>query len=119
MLLDILRLLNNDEYLSTTLKALTGAYSTEIPFVRYSYIPVTSDKVKAQARFETTAVSNNIGQSFEIINKIKSIILTKGDIPLNDNILSVSVNGGGQLYNEETKTWHVKTNFTITYKERL
>lgn len=118
MLLTILNKMNADSYLSSTLKALTGAYGSELPFVKYSYVPLTNDAIKATARFEVTAVSNSIGTSLEIIDNISRVLLTLGDTPLTSDILAVEHNGGGQLFNEETKTWHIKANYLILYKER-
>lgn len=118
MLKPILDLLNGDNYLSSTLTAITGAYGREIPFVRYNYAPLTNDGIKAQARLELTAVANNIGQSLEIIDKINKVLLTIGDAELTSDIKVVSQNGGGQLFNEDTGTWHTKAIYTILYKER-
>lgn len=118
MLKVILDLLNGDEYLQSNLRALTGAYGSELPFVRYSYSPLTNDGVKAVSRFECTAVADSIGQSLEIIKNINRVLLTVGDNVLTNDILEVEQNGGGQLYNEDTKTWHVKANYLIRYKER-
>lgn len=118
MLKAILDILNADSYLSSNLKALTGALGSEIPFVRYNYAPVTNDGIKAQARLELTAVANNIGQSLEIIENINRVLITIGDSELTNDIKVVRQNGGGMLNNADTKTWHTKAIYTILYKER-
>ena len=51
-----------------------------------------------------------------MIENIKQILITLGDNGLNNNILSIELNGGGSLENVETNTFHFKAFFNIKSK---
>lgn len=118
MLKTVLDKLNADSYLSANINVITGVVSDDIPFIYYTWMPQTSDKIKAQARLDLTAITHNIGDSIAAIDAVKKVILTLGDEPLSVDILHVEQNGGGNMHNIDTNTWHVKAIFTILYKER-
>ena len=118
MLSALLARLNNNTWIIANIKVITGAYGNDYPFIRYIYTPLTSDGVKAQARLDLTAVSPSIATSLDTITECNKSLITIGDLPVDDNILEIRLNGGGSLYNEDTKTFHVKAIYTILYKER-
>lgn len=117
MLKNIIDILKADASLSS-LEAITGEYGRDIPFLRYEYTPLTNDGVKGQTRLELTAVAGSIGESLEIMENVNKVLITIGDKELTGDIKSVRQNGGGQLFNADTKTWHTKKTYTILYRER-
>lgn len=85
----------------------------------YKFMSLTSDRIKAQGRFELTAICDSYSKSIKAIEQAKKSLLTLADEKLTDDILTVVVNGGGSLRDKDAGTFHELANFTITYKERL
>lgn len=84
----------------------------------YNFVPITSDKIKEQNRLEITIISLNIETGLKILSEVKEALLTFGDNKLNNDILEVTLNGGGSLENLETNTFHFKANFIIKNRYR-
>ena len=84
--------------------------------VIYSLIPISSNKVIEQNRLEITVICLDIGIGLQMIENIKQILITLGDNGLNNNMLSIELNGGGSLENVETNTFHFKAFFNIKSK---
>lgn len=84
----------------------------------YNFVPLTSDKIKEQNRLEITVISKDIETGLIILEKIKGLLLTLGDNKLTDDILEISLNGGGSLENLETNTFHFKAFFIVKNRYR-
>jgi len=86
--------------------------------ILYKLVPVSNDGVKQQDRLEITVISTNLLTAQQMIEKIKCALLTIGDTQFNNDILEISLNGGGSLENVETNTYHLKAYFIMTSKYR-
>ena len=53
------------------------------------------------------------------MERVKQLLLTVGDAKLNDEILNVSLNGGGVLFDEQTGQHILKAYFIFVSKERM
>lgn len=84
----------------------------------YNFVPLTCDKVKEQNRLEITVISKSMRKGLEMIKQIKDVLLTLGDDPKTNNILEVTLNGGGSLENLETNTFHFKAFFIVKSRYR-
>ncbi|MCI1959698.1 MAG: hypothetical protein LKJ25_08775 [Clostridia bacterium] len=84
----------------------------------YNFVPLTSDGIKEQNRLEITVISKNMETGLTMLADIKEKLLTFGDEPKTDNILSINLNGGGSLENLETNTFHFKAFFVVTSRYR-
>ncbi|MBS5794885.1 MAG: hypothetical protein KIC92_09100 [Clostridiales bacterium] len=84
--------------------------------VIYNLIPISSNRVIEQSRLEITVICLDIGIGLQMIENIKKVLITLGDNGLNNNILSIELNGGGSLENVETSTFHFKAFFNIKSK---
>lgn len=123
MIIDsILTLLKDDSVLkdllgATVLNSKIHMFKT-VDGIAYRFIHLTSDKIKEQSRLEITVVNNDYARACIILERVKTILLTFADSKLNDDILSVELNGGGCIENEDTKAIHLKANFIIVNKYR-
>lgn len=84
----------------------------------YKLIPQTDDGIKEQSRLEITIITHDIGLGLNILEALKNILVTVGDMPKTSNILEISLNGGGCLENLETNTIHHKAYFIIKSRRR-
>lgn len=78
----------------------------------YNLVPIESNKITEQYRFELTIIALNYEKGFKMVKDIKNTLLTLGDEDRGE-ILKIEQNGGGMLFNEATKTYHFKLNFII------
>lgn len=95
-------------------------YGTELirDCIVYNFVPIKSDKIKEQNKLEITVISDSMASGLKILSEVKEALLTFGDTPLSDNILEVTLNGGGSLENLETDTFHFKAYFIVENKYR-
>lgn len=119
VLVSILGKLNSNANLKLLVTSINPFGVTDINKAYYKYISLTSDKVIGQARFELTAICDNYINSIKAIEEARKSLITLGDSKLDDNILSVRLNGGGSLRDLDTGTYQETAFFTITYKERI
>lgn len=84
----------------------------------YNFIPLTSDMIKEQNRFELTIISSDFVKGVKMLEEVKATLLTFGDIPKSDSILEINLNGGGSLENLETNTFHFKAFFIVKSRYR-
>ena len=115
--LEIVKLLKND----SRLKAIDGLkirpYSTDNKkAIVYTMTPISSDKIKETYQLKLIAISEDMGETEKIIDIAKDVVLTLADEQLTDKILKVVQNGGSNMYNEETGTYHIGAYFNITSK---
>ena len=120
MLHDILEILKADEKLSNLLQA-TKADSKIYMYqgktdncISYRYFVVSS-----QTKLELNTISTNYEKAEKIMERVKQLLLTVGDAKLNDEILNVSLNGGGVLFDEQTGQHILKAYFIFVSKERM
>ena len=86
--------------------------------ILYKLIPLNNDGVIEQDRLEITAISTDLLKAQQIIDKVKDALLTIGDAKFNNEILEISLNGGGSLENLDTGTYHLKAYFIIQTRYR-
>lgn len=125
MLHDILEILKADEKLSNLLQA-TKADSKIYMYqgktdncISYRYFVVSSDGIKSQTKLELNTISTNYEKAEKIMERVKQLLLTVCDAKLNDEILNVSLNGGGVLFDEQTGQHILKAYFIFVSKERM
>ena len=86
--------------------------------VSYILIPSSSDGIKEQYRLETTIVSNDFVRAVKMLDDVKNALLTIADTQKTNNILNIELNGGGNMVNYETNTYHLKAFFAVKSKKR-
>lgn len=122
---DILEILKNDAELSALLQPTANdkriyAYRGQADTcISYRHTPVTSDGIKAQDKLEINCISTDYATAEKILRRVKELLLTVGDKKLNDEILNVSLNGGGILFDEQTEQHILKAYFIFVSKERM
>lgn len=94
-----------------------GTETTEDCIV-YNFIPITSDKIKEQNRIEITVISRSMEKGLKILTEVKEVLLTFGDNQKTNNILEITLNGGGSLENLGTNTFHFKAFFIVKNRYR-
>ena len=78
----------------------------------YNLVPVESNKIVEQHRLELTIIALSYEKGFKMVEEIKDTLITLG-AEGKGKILKIEQNGGGMLFNESTKTYHFKLNFTV------
>lgn len=125
MLNNILSILKSDNELSSLLGATVkdshiymnkGKTDT---CISYKYSLISSDGIKAQSKLEINCVSTDYGKAENMLNRVKQLFITVGDNQLNNDILDVALNGGGNLFIEETEQHIIKAYFIFTIRERM
>ena len=122
ILLELLKILTDDTVLSTLLgstvtnKKISPDYTIS-DGIYYTFNDVTYDKIKAQALFNLTIVNKELMQAYKIKDRLDELLLTFADNELTDNILVVTQNGGGLIYDSECKEHRLKVNYSIIYKK--
>lgn len=84
----------------------------------YKFMPQISDGIKEQSRVEITIITQAMELGLKILEQLKTVLLTIGDQSKTNNILEISLNGGGCLENIETNTIHHKAYFIIKSRRR-
>lgn len=79
----------------------------------YSFTPVSDNKIKRVDRFEAHMIADNLLTLYTIDNFIREILLTIGDNSFSRKILSIEINGGGDLEDLVTGTYHKIVYFQI------
>nr|DAT81699.1 MAG TPA: hypothetical protein [Caudoviricetes sp.] len=84
--------------------------------ITYDFNVTQSNGIKEVYRLSITTVAYSIGESLEIINRVKQLLLTIGDDKLTDKILKVNQNGGGSVCNvvDGKNMYHFTAIFNIT-----
>lgn len=119
VLTQLLQKLNANANLKALVTTITPFGVFAVNNMYYKATKLSSDGVTGQMRFELTAICDNYKNSINAITETEKTLLTKGDNKSSDDILSILRNGGGNMYNDETKTYHETAIFIITYKERI
>lgn len=111
--------LNSNAILKATVTAITPFKTSKINTMYYKAVKLQSDRVVGQIRFELTAITDTYKKAIKAITEAEKSLLTFGDTPLTDTILSITRNGGASMENVDTNTFHETVYFTIIYKERI
>lgn len=87
--------------------------------ITYDFNTISSNGIKAIDRLSITSIAYSIGESLEIISRVKQLLLTIGDDKLTDKILKVNQNGGGSACNtvDGKNMYHFTAIFNITRRE--
>lgn len=115
----ILKILNED----AEIKQLIGEHIFLSPTsytgeaIVFSFVPVSSDKIKRLDRMEINIITETASKGFEIEERLKQLLLTFGDQPLLNGIQDCYLNGGGSLYDFERQKYHRILYFYILSKE--
>lgn len=119
-LVKLIQLLKNDEQIVALLGG-SHVYATPCTYrgncIVYNWMPVTSDSVKTTDRLELNIITDTILDSIAIEDRVKELLLTLGDEPLDSEIRNVYLNGGGNLFDEERQKNHRILYFYILKKE--
>lgn len=83
----------------------------------YSFVPVSSDKIKRLDRLEMNVITDTASKGFEIEERLKHLLLTFGDQPLLNGIQDCYLNGGGNIFDYERQKYHKILYFYILSKE--
>lgn len=82
--------------------------------ILYNLVPLTSNGILEQNRLELTIITRDYGKGASELERIKSGLLTMGDDKKTDNILNISLSGGGCMKNYNPTVIYHKAYFIIT-----
>lgn len=122
---NVLESLKNDIVLCKLLKPtandkkIYAFYGKSDTCISYKITPVLSDGIKAQDKLEINCISTDFQTAENLLFRVKEILLTVGDEKWNDEILNISLNGGGMLFDGKTKQYILKAYFIFLTKERM
>lgn len=80
----------------------------------YSLTLLTDDRIKRTDRLEIRIIAKSVKQMFSIDAIVRKLLLTLGDEPLRTGIQKVEINGGGQMEDLNTATYHLLAYYIIT-----
>lgn len=121
---DILQRLEDDTELKSLLNSSsnnTGIYlnkTDKTDSITYRFINLTSDAIKEQNRLEISCLSQDYLKVNAILERVKEILLTVGDEQFDNDVLEITLNGGGYLFDEDTKNHIVKAFFIVKNRYR-
>ena len=121
---DILQRLEDDTELKLLLNSTsnnTGIYlnkTDKSDSITYRFINLSSDGIKEQNRLEINCLSLNYIKANQILDRVKAILLTFGDEQFNNDVLEIVLNGGGYLFDDDTKNHIFKAFFIVKNKFR-
>lgn len=121
---DILQRLEDDTQLKLLLNSTsnyTGIYlnkTDKSDSITYRFINLSSDRIKEQNRLEINCLSKDYLKANQILDRVKSVLLTFGDEQFNNDVLEIALNGGGYLFDDDTKNHIVKAFFIVKNKFR-
>lgn len=85
----------------------------------YDAYTTAHDKITQEVRLQITIIADTLAQTLEIEQEVEKTLLTFGDTPLKDNILQVSANGGGSLYDTARRKNHRYIYFNILSRSEI
>lgn len=122
---EILNILKQDERLTELLEATSQdrkIYMNETSYIGdclvYTFTQLTNDSIKAQSRIEIDCISPDFERGSSILKRVQELLLTTGDEPATKNIIEITQNGGGHLFDKEIKLHKLKAIFSIKEKVR-
>lgn len=84
-----------------------------LPAIVYTFTPSIDDGIKEQNKLEIRIITRDYQQGLAIDSAVRRILLTIGDKPLNNSILSASLNGGGTLQDTASGLIHMFTFYNL------
>lgn len=122
MILDeILEVLINDAELKVLLKPTVRDNKIHMfgttEGIAYKWVPLTSNGIKGQYRLEITAINQDYEVADNIVKRVKKLLLTTGDTPFSNRLLSISQNGGGIIENPDTHDINLSCFFVVKSRE--
>lgn len=121
---EILTIWKNDAELNKLLKSTKNdprIYMNEPVYTGdclvYNFTPLLSDGVISQSRIEVDCYSSDYAKSYEILKTVERLMVTVGDNPRTENIISIEKNGGGYVFDKNVKYHMFKAIFSV--KERV
>lgn len=82
----------------------------------YSCSPLSDDGIVRRDKLEIHLIDNNLKTLCETDNAIRKELLTIADETLTNEILQISINGGGTMEDLITNTYHLITYYNIVSK---
>jgi len=82
----------------------------------YNHYPVADNGAKSQQRLELRLITKTYSEAESYRKKIVGALVPIGDNILIDGITSCELNGGGSLYEGETKTYHTLLYFDYIHR---
>lgn len=86
----------------------------------YEFSLNSSNGIRSVDRLTVTAVGYSIDSSLAIMNRVKKLLLTIGDVPFSPSIKKIVQNGGGSTTNvvDGNVMYHFTAIFYITRREK-
>lgn len=121
MIETILGILRNDESLMSLIDCIdpNGTENADGNSIVYSLTPLTDDRIKRTDRLEIRIIAKSVKRMFSIDTIVRKLLLTLGDEPLRTGIQKVEINGGGQMEDLNTATYHLLAYYIITSRSDL
>lgn len=82
----------------------------------YNHYPVIDNGAKSQQRLELRLITKTYSEAESYRKKIIGALVPVGDNILIEGITSCALNGGGSLYEGETKTYHTLLYFDYIHR---
>lgn len=115
MITQIRAILLADAALMSIVNAIEPKPSSRLDnIIMYEVAPISNDGTKEVSRVQLTTVCDTEAQWDAAYKRICKLLITRDDRPLTNTILSVSVNGGGSLYDDGRKKYHKIVYLNIT-----
>jgi len=106
---DIISILNNDAVLTSLIGAnrvLPDYADDTSTAIVYSFYTSANDGIKKTVRLTLRIIANSLVTIDSIENRVNYLLLTLGDNHLNNNVIQVAQNGGGNLKDPDTGLQH-------------
>ena len=82
----------------------------------YNHYPVADNGAKSQQRLELRLITKTYSEAESYRKRIIGALVPIGDDTLIDGITACELNGGGSLYEGETKTYHTLLYFDYIHR---
>lgn len=82
----------------------------------YNHYPVQDNGAKSQQRLELRLITKTYSEAESYRKQIIGALVPVGDDTLIDGITACALNGGGSLYEGETKTYHTLLYFDYIHR---
>lgn len=86
------------------------------PSIIYEHYTVSDNKAKQQIRLMLRIVCADLATAYTAERTIQDLLITLGDEPFNNVIVSIKLNGGGHLYDPDSKLYHRIAYFDVIAK---
>lgn len=116
ILAQVLTLLRGDEQLMALVAGIEPHHTGDPAHnqIVYSFSPLTDGKAVRMDRLEIHIIAQSIAELEAIDQAVRHILLTFGDSPLAGDVLQVELNGGGDMEDLGTGTYHRIAYYILT-----